>query len=252
MKKIINKILNTLGYNIRKIDKNFKGNDFPIEISKDEKKIIEISEKYSMSGRLRMWSLIQSVKYIIDNKIEGDLVECGVWRGGNLILMQQLINRYKINKRIYGFDTFEGMSKPKEIDVDYEGRSAIEMLSNSKKKNDLPDIWAYCDIETVKKNILNSVNSNNITLVKGKVENTLLLKKNLPDKISILRLDTDWYESTKTELEILYPKLSKNGVLIIDDYGHFMGCKKAVDEYFKNYKPWFHYIDYTCRLLIKK
>jgi hypothetical protein len=66
-----------------------------------------------------------------------------------------------------------------------------------------------------------------------------------------LRLDTDWYESTKIELEILYPLLEPGGILIIDDYGHFSGARKAVDEYFKNKIPFMFHVDYSCRILIK-
>ena len=90
--------------------------------------------------------------------------------------------------------------------------------------------------------------------VKGKVENTLLKEENLPKKISFLRLDTDFYESTKKELEILFPRLEKKGILIVDDYGHWKGSKKAVDEYFafdKKFK-FFHRIDYASRLYIKE
>ncbi len=91
-------------------------------------------------------------------------------------------------------------------------------------------------------------------MIQGKVEDTLVIKENVPKKISLLRLDTDWYESTKVELEILYPLLQKGGILIIDDYGHFKGCRKAVDEYFSKHKkkPMLHYVDYTCRLIIKE
>ena len=92
----------------------------------------------------------------------------------------------------------------------------------------------------------------NYFLIKGKVENTLRNIKKLPKKISILRLDTDFYESTKIELEVLFPRLVKGGVLIIDDYGFWKGAKKAVDEYFSDYRQFFHYIDHSCRLLIKK
>ena len=88
-------------------------------------------------------------------------------------------------------------------------------------------------------------------MVKGKVENTLTKNENLPKKISILRLDTDWYESTKFGLEVLYPKLSNGGILIIDDYGFWRGAQKAVDEYFKDQHVWMHYVDYSCRLIIK-
>jgi O-methyltransferase len=78
----------------------------------------------------------------------------------------------------------------------------------------------------INKNLNNTVPINNINLIEGKVEETLLNEENLPSKISILRLDTDWYSSTKVELEILYPRLMSGGFLIIDDYGHFKGCKK--------------------------
>ena len=103
----------------------------------------------------------------------------------------------------------------------------------------------------MQKNIKKEVNNNKIRLIKGPVEKTLLNNENLPDKISLLRLDTDFYESTKIELEILYPKVIKGGFLIIDDYGHWKGSRKAVDEYFKNSLPFIHFIDESCRLIVK-
>ena len=92
-----------------------------------------------------------------------------------------------------------------------------------------------------------------LKFIKGDVCETLKEPDNVPDQISVLRLDTDWYESTKAELEILYPKLSNKGVLIIDDYGHWEGARKAVDEYFlsQKYKPLFNVIDRTGRSAIK-
>ena len=92
----------------------------------------------------------------------------------------------------------------------------------------------------------------NIKYIEGKVEQTL--SDNNPGKIALLRLDTDWYESTKIELEVLYPLLVIGGVLIIDDYGLFHGAKKAVDEYFHsiNEEPLMHRIDYSGRMIIKK
>ena len=83
------------------------------------------------------------------------------------------------------------------------------------------------------------------------MEETLIMEKNLPSKVSVLRLDTDWYKSTKIELETLYPRLVKGGVLIIDDYGYFEGARKAVDEYFLKGK-WLHVVDQTCRYIIKE
>ena len=224
--------------------------DFPVEATEEEKEIIKLSDKYSMTGSLRMWALLQAVKKVIKNKIEGDIVECGVWKGGNLILCQKYLNLQNVNIKIHGFDNFEGMVKPKEIDTDYRNVPASEMHSLFKKDKN-KNSWAYCSLEEINKNINETVPKHNIKLIKGIVEKTLLEPKNLPDKISILRLDTDFYESTKIELEILYPKLVPGGFLIIDDYGHFKGCRKAVDEYFKDDLPYLHYVDYSCRVIIK-
>jgi hypothetical protein len=160
--------------------------------------------------------------------------ECGVWRGGNLILCQKYFDLQHIKKKIYGFDNFEGMVKPKDIDIDYRNIPASEMYSLL-KKNSGKNSWASSTLDEVNKNIIETVPKNNIKLIKGRVENTLLEKKNLPERISILRLDTDFYESTKIELEVLYPKLMSGGFLIIDDYGHFKGCKNNLHNEDKAY-----------------
>ena len=98
--------------------------------------------------------------------------------------------------------------------------------------------------------IKTGLNEKNIIYVKGLVEKTL--DGNFPEKISLLRLDTDFYESTKKELEILFPKLQSGGIIIIDDYGHWKGCKKAVDEYFVNKKNiFFQQIDYSGLIGVK-
>ena len=82
---------------------------------------------------------------------------------------------------------------------------------------------------------------------------TLNIPSNLPESISVLRLDTDWYESTRKELQILYPRLGVGGVLIIDDYGYWDGCRKAVHEYFASNRLHInpHVIDSTGVWLLK-
>jgi hypothetical protein len=222
------------------------------ELTKKDEGLIHITEKFSMTPPVRIWCLIKSIEYLIKKKIKGDFVECGVWRGGNLILMQKMLNRLKNQKiKIYGYDTFTGLTMPSIVDRPYHGRfSSLDRWKKRKRKKHVN--WCYAGIDLVKQNILSTVPSkNNIKLIEGKVEDTLLKKSQLPKKIALLRLDTDWYKSTKTELEILYPLLSKGGVLIIDDYGHWKGARKAVDEYFKNDKVFMHRIDYSCRLIIK-
>lgn len=235
-----------LNFEIRKI--NEKKNNI-IEVSQSEKKLIRNCLKYSMTNFERMWALMQSFHHIRQECLTGDFVECGVWKGGNIILLKKLIQQYNLKKNIYGFDTFEGMVEPSLYDVNYNNKSAKKMFDDHKRKK---IGFAMCGLDEVKKNIKNYVKSNNIYLIKGKVENTLKNKKNLPKKISILRLDTDFYESTKIELEILFPRLVKGGVLIVDDYGFWKGAKKAVDEYFSDYRQFMHYVDHSCRLLIKK
>lgn len=235
-----------LNFEIRKV--NEKKKDI-IEVNKYEKKLINKCLQYSMTNFERMWSLIQSFHHVRQESLVGDFVECGVWKGGNIILLKKLIEEFNLKKNIYGFDTFEGMVEPSFYDVNYNNKSAKKMFDEHKKK----DIgFAMCSLDDVKRNIKKNTKPDNIFLIKGKVENTLKNKKKLPKKISILRLDTDFYESTKIELDILFPRLVKGGVLIVDDYGFWKGAKKAVDEYFCDYRQFMHYVDHSCRLLIKK
>jgi len=107
-------------------------------------------------------------------------------------------------------------------------------------------------LEEVRHNLSNvGYPDDRIKLVKGLVEATLPNKA--PSKIALLRLDTDWYESTRHELIHLYPRLAQRGVLIIDDYGHWEGAQKAVDEYIRdnNLPVLLNRIDYTGRIAIK-
>ena len=223
------------------------------EISKEDLNFIKKLEHFSMCPPAAHWSIIQSIKHINKKKIEGDFVECGVFKGGNLLLMNYCINKLKLNKMIYAYDTFDGMSEPSEFDMDLKDVNAKKTFDQYSKRNEK---WCYGSLDEVKNNL--SIYDNNyekkFKFVKGMVEDTLKIKENLPEKISLLRLDTDFYESTKIELEILYPKLSKGGILIIDDYGHWKGSQKAVDEYFdlKNNFEFMHRIDYGTRLLIKE
>ena len=235
-----------LNYEIRKVNEKKK---VIIEVNNYEKKLINKCLQYSMTNFERMWSLIQSFHHVRQESLVGDFVECGVWKGGNIILLKKLIEKFNMKKNIYGFDTFEGMVEPSFYDVNYNNKSAKKMFDEH-KKNEIG--FAMCSLDDVKRNIKKNTKTDNIFLIKGKVEDTLKNKKKLPKKISILRLDTDFYESTKIELEILFPRLVKGGVLIIDDYGFWKGAKKAVDEYFCDYRQFMHYVDHSCRLLIKK
>ena len=128
------------------------------------------------------------------------------------------------NKNIYLYDTYSGMSEPTEKDVDFEGNSSFKRWKKSKKTN--INEWCFSPFQrSSKEHFLTGYPKKNLYFVKGKVEDTI--PKTIPKTISILRLDTDWYESTYHELENLFPLLSKNGVLILDDYGHWKGCRSC-------------------------
>lgn len=217
-----------------------------------EKENIEYVKPYSMTTNERLVSLSRCIDYIVNNNIEGDIVECGVWRGGSMMLVaRKLLQLDSKEKKLFLFDTFEGMSEPGKNDVAWDKISAGEKL-NTSDKFEGTNVWCYSTLDEVKSNVSKiGYPENKIVYVAGKVEDTLPYP--LIGKISLLRLDTDWYSSTKHELEHLYSKLVFGGVLIIDDYGHWEGARKAVDEFImkNNLKLFLNRIDYTGRLAIK-
>jgi O-methyltransferase len=206
----------------------------------------DIVTQYSMTSNDRINALYDSLESIRLNNIDGDFVECGVWKGGNILGIMEYLNYYKmVNKKIWLYDTFKGMTDSEDIDIDYQGTKAIELLGN-------PIVKAEIGIEEVKKNLsISSYPKDNLNYIIGDINETLNEDKNIPNSISLLRLDTDWYKSTKKELQVLYPKLKKDGILIVDDYGHWQGAKKAVDEYFENISVNIEKIDYTGIKIIK-
>ena len=251
MKKIIKLFLNKIGYNVSKI--NELENKIPIEASNFEINLINQVKEFSMCDYKNLYLSTQVAKYVKEKNIEGDIVECGVWKGGNLMIFNSLLKFYKMNKKIFAYDTFEGMTKPSNFDLDFKGNLANDLLVKTKvHSNNHDNIWCYSTLDNVKNNIKKITGEiANINFINGDVLETLDKSINLPNKISILRLDTDFYESTKKELEVLFPLLQNGGVLIIDDYGHWSGAKKAVDEYFKNKYYFKHVINGSCRMIIK-
>jgi hypothetical protein len=247
--KMLNKIAGNWNYAFKK-----KESDIPSDILTDQQffKLYEQCKDYTMTSIERMYSLYQSMNYIFKNNIDGDFVECGVWKGGSAMLIAIMLKQNgMINRKLYLYDTFEGMSEPTESDKTLTGKNASDLLQEQNKE-EASSIWCYSSLEEVKLNLISTgFSSENIFFIKGKVEDTL--RENLPGKLSLLRLDTDWYESTKMELEFLFPLLVEKGILIIDDFGHWEGAKRAVVEYFEKNKlnPFLSRIDFTGRLMIK-
>lgn len=182
----------------------------------------------------------QCINYLEDNNIPGDIVECGVWRGGSCMLMAlTLLKRGNTSRKIYMYDTFEGMSEPTSEDVNVYNNVAQSWLQEQKRTNNYihgDTGWCQATIEDVENNMKKTQYPlNNIMFVKGKVEQTI--PDTLPEKIALLRLDTDWYESTKHEMGYLYPQLVNDGVVLLDDYYYWIGSRKAVDEYLLKCSP---------------
>lgn len=242
----------SLGYEVRRTSSE---PFLPVEFSLIEKAAFEYVRKHdlSMVSDERLFATILACRHVIEQNIEGDFVECGVFRGGNAIAAKMVFDGYRIDRRVWLFDTFLGMTKP-SVDVDIEsatGISAIHQFDSMDRQSH--NDWVFCPMDEVKGNFSKAgLLDDRVMFVKGDVADTLHAAS-LPEKISVLRLDTDWYASTKLELEILYPRLSVGGALIIDDYGCYRGAQKATDEYFSGVarRPFLNYSDYTGRIAIK-
>jgi len=249
LKKIVNEVIGNFGYEVVKsLDK-----PFPPDFTDEVIQIIKKVSPYTMTSVFRLNALIQAVDYVVKNQIPGAFVECGVWKGGStMAALHRLVELEELNRSIYLFDTFQGMSEPTENDVTFAGGAAKTKFEKLKWNDGAGSDWDYSSIEEVKQNIeTTGYPKDAFHFIKGKVEETI--PEGAPEEIALLRLDTDWYESTKHELEHLYPRLKSGGVLIIDDYGHWQGCRRAVDEYFaKLGSPiLLNRIDYTGRIAVK-
>jgi O-methyltransferase len=234
LKSHLKRIVNRLGYDVVSSTSGIARHaldDFKSTIDPKHCEILDFCEKYTMTGLQSLYALVQAVEYVVKNQIPGDIVECGVWRGGSMMaIAKTLIALNHQERNLYLYDTFEGMPEPTEQDVSFRGNLAGRQFRQLQTTRDRSN-WCYAALDEVRKNLAETgYASRRIHFVKGKVEDTI--PRTSPDSISILRLDTDWYESTRHELLHLFPRLSRRGVLIVDDYGHWLGARQAVDEYF--------------------
>lgn len=193
----------------------------------------------TMVAKLQVKELHNLFSKVLSDNIEGDYVECGVWRGGLSCLVLNEIVSTQSNKKMWLYDTFEGMTAPTEHDIYFDGSAAKETFETCKNDSGTASDWCKAEIEIVSSNLerVSSSYKEIVSLIKGPVEETLSVDENLPEIISLMRLDTDWYESTKIELEKFWPRLSKQGFIILDDYSSWLGQKKAVDEFLQGLDP---------------
>jgi hypothetical protein len=203
-----------------------------------------------MGSPERVRALRDAVRYVVARGLEGDIVECGVWKGGSMLAVARTLTELGQSDRgLWLYDTYEGMSEPTDADLMPTGEKAADLLAAHDRSARL---WAVGPLEGVREVMLSSgYPEERMHFVKGKVEETIPAQA--PEKIALLRLDTDWYESTRHELDHLWPRLVPGGVLILDDYGHWQGARKAVDEYIAEHglTLLLNRIDYTARLAIK-
>lgn len=243
-------LLERFGLTVTKLDSI--RDDYFVELGPEQDAVWTSVSQQTMTSRRRVLALLGAIDYILDRKIEGDIVECGVWRGGNMMAAAMwLAHRSSLERQIWLYDTFAGMTSPTDQDTDIHGNSAARRWSE-RLRLDGGNEWCYASEETVRANMeALPYPLDRIKIVKGDVSSTLLESR--PESISLLRLDTDWYESTKIELELLYPLLSHGGICIVDDYGHWRGSREAVDEYFHRLggRPYMGQIDYTGRIFVK-
>jgi hypothetical protein len=215
--------------------------------------LYERCKPFTMTSIERLYSLYKSVEYLSASGIPGDLVECGVWRGGSCMLMALVLLKLRdTGRRIIMFDTFEGHPRPDaERDVDLWGNRAADEWQRREASGTTAE-WGFAALAETQANLRSTgYPADQLVFVKGMVEATV--PQNAPECLALLRLDTDWYESTRAALQHLYPKLTPGGVLIIDDYGHYKGQRQAVDAYLREIgsTPLLHRIDYSCRVMIK-
>lgn len=189
--------------------------------------LYERCEPFTMTSIERMHALYDAAGYVRRAGLEGAYVECGVWRGGSSMLAALTLDP---ERELWLYDTFEGMPEPTAedgVDPIYGTDAHAEWERN---QTDTVNLWCYGALEDVQANMRSTgVAEERLRFVKGKVEDTI--PATLPERIALLRLDTDWYESTRHELIHLYPRLVPGGVLVLDDYGHWPGARRAVDEY---------------------
>ena len=250
MRGVLDKLVRPFGYRVirrrPKIDPD-------IASDTDFMRIYEVCKPFTMTSIERMYGLYRAIRYVVDENIPGDVVECGVWMGGSAMVAAMTLELVGNKTRdLYLYDTFEGMTPPTNHDINHDGVHAKNFLNPRDRIDGESNVWAYASLENVRRNLDHTgVSRDRFHLIKGKVEDTI--PSSMPNAISLLRLDTDWYESTAHELKHMYPALSVGGVLIIDDYGHWRGSREATDKYFAARAGiLLDRLDYSGRIAVKR
>jgi hypothetical protein len=246
VKSALSRSFGLLGYEVRR--RSSKSEPHYLERDSDYADTLRMVRDFTMTSPERIAALIDGTRYVVRTGIAGAIVECGVWRGGSMMAVARTLLALGEVRDLYLFDTFAGMTRPGALDVDVSGARAETNYVQS--ANGDHNRWCYASLEEVQANIASTgYPRDRCHFVRGDVMTTL--PHHDLGAVALLRLDTDWYDSTLHELRVLYPKLSEKGVLIIDDYGHWEGCKRAVHEFFGNDGPLLAAVDSTGRIAVK-
>ena len=232
-KRIVRHALWRLGYYLTPMYEVGSRLRLPSDFDTATEDVWRLVRPFTMTSPERVFALRQSVQYLAQHGIEGDIVECGVWKGGSMMAVARTLQESGLmDRNLYLFDTFEGMTAPTHEDVNFRERRVGCYRCLPKYGKESSHGWACSSLDEVRRNLeTTGYPVEHMFFVKGKVEETI--PEQAPARIALLRLDTDWYESTYHELRHLYPRISPGGVLIIDDYGHWAGARKAVDAYLR-------------------
>jgi len=193
---------------------------------------------YTMCSSARLRGLYRAVRYVVARNIPGDVVECGTARGGSAALMGLTLKKLGADRVLWVFDTFEGLPPPTKADPDYE--IAKQHIGSCRGElQEVKSLFGRCNILAQSR------------LIKGLFQATIPASS--IENIAVLHIDADWYESVKICLEHLYGRVSPGGVIQIDDYGHWAGARKAVDEFLhrRELTVCLRHLDYTGRQFIK-
>jgi O-methyltransferase len=210
---------------------------WPCGFGDSEKRICETVQPYTVTDRRRVLALVEAVRHVVRAGVPGDIVECGVFRGGSMMAVALTLLELGVRDRdLRLYDTFEGMSAPTKRDVaEPTGMAATDKFPQVRHENGEGSDWCFAPLEEVRRNMESTgYPAERVHYVKGKVEDTLPAQA--PERIALLRLDTDFYESTLHEMRHLWPRLSRGGVIMIDDYLWWRGAREAVDEYIREHQ----------------
>lgn len=267
MKRALKGVFNKLGYSVSRLDQSLAKNPyFQYEYGDEAFAVIECVKEYTMVPEINLLNLYEQAVYCEKYAVPGDFVECGVWKGGAVGVMAMANQKHgKATRNLRLFDAFDDICEP---DPNIDGDTAFEHMKflSNKDKSDftgklepVKGVYDYLGghgtIAICNELLVGKIgyDPKHLFYHEGWFEKTMKEYAKEIDQIAILRMDGDWYSSTKTILECLYDKVVSGGIVIIDDYGTYEGCKRAVDEFLiaNNVKTFLSYSNFSCRYFLK-